>query len=116
MSGSLRGTPCLKENAWICLILNLEEAHNCKRVMHFLTTFDNGFSGVVEKEPFVHVNKHKWFLGLYKRHGWKTCSMVILTWRFLCDFSIVMVIDQVKIRVLIRYSLQAPSAACLLES
>lgn len=36
ISGLVRGTPCLIENAWICLNLNLEEAQLNKRVMHFL--------------------------------------------------------------------------------
>lgn len=63
MSGSLIETPCLIENAWICLSLYLEDAHNCKSVMHFLRIYSIGFSGtgVVDKEL---AEKHEWFLGL----------------------------------------------------
>lgn len=48
MPGLWSGTPCLMENAWICLSLCLEEAHDCKRAIHLVRTYGAGFSGVVE--------------------------------------------------------------------
>ena len=63
MSGLLSGTPCLMENAWICLSLYMEDAQNCKRAMHLVTIWGIGFCGVVDKK-LVNVKEHKWFLGL----------------------------------------------------
>lgn len=35
MSGSVSGTPCLIEKAWICVSLDRDEAQSCNRQMHF---------------------------------------------------------------------------------
>ena len=50
ISGLVRGTPCLIENAWICLNLNLEEAQLNKRAMHFLRIYGFGLSGQADGE------------------------------------------------------------------
>lgn len=63
MSGLLSGTPCLSEYAWICLSLDMEDAQNCNRAMHFVTIWGTGFSVAVVDDDDKKVEEHRWILG-----------------------------------------------------